>query len=197
MRPFVKICGLKEREHIDAAIEFGVDAIGFVFVKSVRRISIEEALEISEGITNKIKRVAVFLDPEESHWNDVISEFKPDAIQSDAGDFCSLHVPTYIEKWPVLREHQSNLMIPKKGKFIYEGKHSGVGEKVDWSKAAKYSKQGDLILAGGLSHANVKKAINTVKPFGVDVSSAVESSSGKKSLTLIEKFIKNAKNLDQ
>ena len=197
MRPFVKICGLKEREHIDAAIEFGVDAIGFVFVKSVRRISIEEALEISEGITNKIKRVAVFLDPEESHWNDVISEFKPDAIQSDAGDFCSLHVPSYIEKWPVLREHQSNLMIPKKGKFIYEGKHSGVGEKVDWSKAAKYSKQGDLILAGGLSHANVKKAINIVKPFGVDVSSAVESSSGKKSLTLIEKFIKNAKNLDQ
>ena len=197
MRPFVKICGLKEREHIDAAVGFGVDAIGFVFVKSVRRISIEEALEISEGITNKIKRVAVFLDPEESHWNDVISEFKPDAIQSDAGDFCSLHVPSYIEKWPVLREHQSNLMIPKKGKFIYEGKHSGVGEKVDWSKAAKYSKEGDLILAGGLSHANVKKAINTVNPFGVDVSSAVESSPGKKCLTLMEKFIKNAKNLDQ
>jgi phosphoribosylanthranilate isomerase len=154
-------------------------------------------LEISEGITNKIKRVAVFLDPEESHWNNVLTEFKPDAIQSDVDDFLYLRVPSSIEKWPVLREHQSNLMIPKKGKFIYEGKHSGVGERVDWSKAAKYSKEGDLILAGGLSHANVKKAINTVKPFGVDVSSAVESSPGKKSLTLIEKFIRNAKDLDQ
>ena len=197
MRPFVKICGLTEREHIDAAIEFGVDAIGFVFVKSVRQISIEKALEISEGITNKIKRVAVFLDPEESHWNNVLTEFKPDAIQSDADDFLYLRVPSSIEKWPVLREHQSNLMIPKKGKFIYEGKHSGVGERVDWSKAAKFSKQGDLILAGGLSHENVKKAINIVKPFGVDVSSAVESSPGKKSLSLIEKFIRNAKDLNQ
>ncbi|MFL2481167.1 MAG: phosphoribosylanthranilate isomerase [Woeseiaceae bacterium] len=191
MRPFVKICGLTEREHIDAAIEFGVDAIGFVFVKSVRQISIEKALEISEGITNKIKRVAVFLDPEESHWNDVLSlNLNLTQFRAMRAIFCSLRVPSSIEKWPVLREHQSNLMIPKKGKFIYEGKHSGVGERVDWSKAAKFSKQGDLILAGGLSHANVKKAINTVKPFGVDVSSAVESSPGKKSLSLIEKFIR-------
>ena len=197
MCPFIKICGLTEREHIDAAIEFGIDAIGFVFVKSVRQISIDKALDISAGINNKIKRVAVFLDPEESYWNDVLTEFKPDVIQSDADDFLYLRVPSSIEKWPVLREHQSNLMIPKKGKFIYEGKHSGVGEVVDWSKAEKYSKQGDLILAGGLSHENVKEAINTVKPFGVDVSSAVESSPGKKSLTLIEKFIRNAKDLDQ
>ena len=85
------------------------------------------------------------------------------------------------------------MKFPSDQIFIYEGQRSGMGERVDWEKAANYSKKNKMILAGGLSHLNVSEAIAKVKPFGVDVSSAVEASPGKKDIILIEKFIKNAK----
>ncbi len=87
MRTFVKICGLSEREHVLAAIEAGADAIGFVFVNSVRRVSIEKAINISHDIDSHVKRVAVFYKPELSNWNRVIEEFKPDAVQTDSRFF--------------------------------------------------------------------------------------------------------------
>ena len=193
MRTFVKICGLSEREHVLAAIEAGADAIGFVFVNSVRRVSIEKAINISHDIDSHVKRVAVFYKPELPHWNRVIEEFKPDAIQTDSKDFSIFSVPDAIEKWPVYRENQKNMKFPSDQIFIYEGQRSGMGERVDWEKAANYSKKNKMILAGGLSHLNVSEAMAKVKPFGVDVSSAVETSPGKKDIILIEKFIKNAK----
>jgi phosphoribosylanthranilate isomerase len=193
MDTYVKICGLSEREHVLAAIEAGADAIGFVFVESVRRVSIEKAINISQDIDHRIKRVAVFYKPELSNWNRVIEEFKPDAVQTDFNDFSFFSVPDAIEKWPVYREKQKNMKFPSKQIFIYEGQRSGMGERVDWDKAANYSKKNKMILAGGLSHQNVSEAIAKVKPFGVDVSSAVEVSPGKKDKVLIEKFINNAK----
>ena len=193
MRTFVKICGLSEREYVLAAIESGADAIGFVFVNSVRRVSIEKAINISHDIDSHVKRVAVFYKPELSSWNRVIEEFKPDAVQTDFKDFSIFSVPDAIEKWPVYRENQKNMKFPSDQIFIYEGQRSGMGERVDWEKAANYSKNNKMILAGGLSHLNVSEAMAKVKPFGVDVSSAVETSPGKKDIILIEKFIKNAK----
>ena len=175
------------------SIEAGADAIGFVFVNSVRRVSIEKAINISHDIDSHVKRVAVFYKPELSNWNRVIEEFKPDAVQTDSKDFSIFSVPDAIEKWPVYRENQKNMKFPSDQIFIYEGQRSGMGERVDWEKAAHYSKKNKMILAGGLSHLNVSEAIAKVKPFGVDVSSAVEASPGKKDIILIEKFIKNAK----
>lgn len=78
-------------------------------------------------------------------------------------------------------------------KFVYEGKKSGHGVSVDWNKAALIASKGNLILAGGLSHKNVCEAISLVRPFGVDVSSAVESEPGKKDNNKIKAFIKAAK----
>ena len=92
-----------------AAIEAGADAIGFVFVNSVRRVSIEKAINISHDIDSHVKRVAVFYKPELSNWNRVIEEFKPDAVQTDFKDFSIFSVPDAIEKWPVYRENQKNM----------------------------------------------------------------------------------------
>ena len=77
--------------------------------------------------------------------------------------------------------------------FVYEGQKSGHGETVDWVIAAGHSRQGRMILAGGLSAANVGEAIARVAPFGVDVSSAVESRPGVKDPDRIRAFIEAAK----
>lgn len=196
MKPFVKICGLKEREHIETAIEAGADALGFVFVESVRKLSIENAIKITENVPRCILRIAVFLNPDSASWDTIAKEFKPDAIQTDASDFEFLSVPSGIDQWPVFREHQQNTNIPKEGPFIYEGRHSGKGEQVDWHQAAMIAKKGNLILAGGLNCNNVIEAIETVRPYGVDVSSAVESSPGRKDSKKIEEFIQSAKSID-
>ncbi|MBT7275801.1 MAG: phosphoribosylanthranilate isomerase, partial [Woeseiaceae bacterium] len=179
--------------HIDIAINAGADAIGFVFARSVRQISIENALLISKDLPEHVMRVAVLLHPNKEDWNKIAQQFKPDAVQTDAADFDYLMVPTSIEKWPVYREHQYGILPPKNKKFIYEGQKSGHGECVDWRKAATFSSLGKLILAGGLSHENISEAIEIVQPFGVDVSSAVESEPGKKDSDKIKAFISNAK----
>ncbi|MFM1593815.1 MAG: phosphoribosylanthranilate isomerase [Woeseiaceae bacterium] len=193
MNVFVKICGLTERVHVETAIEAGADAVGFVFAQSVRQISIKNALKISQNIPKNILRIAVMLHPKQQDWNVIADQFRPDVVQTDATDFEYLSVPSDIEKWPVFREHQRDIEVPMEKKFVYEGKKSGHGVSVDWNKAALIASKGNLILAGGLSHKNVCEAISLVRPFGVDVSSAVESEPGKKDNNKIKAFIKAAK----
>ncbi len=77
--------------------------------------------------------------------------------------------------------------------FVYEGKVSGSGDTVDWQLAAQLAKRGRMILAGGLSTENVTAAIGQVAPFGIDVSSGVESAPGKKDTAKINAFIDAAR----
>ena len=79
------------------------------------------------------------------------------------------------------------------GTYLYEGARSGAGETADWIAAAKVAKRGRMILAGGLGVDNVGEAIRTVRPFGVDVSSGLESAPGQKDSRSIRDFIKAAK----
>jgi phosphoribosylanthranilate isomerase len=79
------------------------------------------------------------------------------------------------------------------GEFLYEGRCSGSGETVEWGLAATLARRGRMILAGGLDAANVGEAIARVRPFGVDVSSAVESAPGKKDPRKIRAFINAAR----
>jgi len=188
---FVKICGLRSAEHVSAAIEAGADAVGFVFANSVRKIGPLEAAAISTNVPPHIKRVAVMMHPTDEEWQKVLREFSPDVLQTDAEDFSSLDIPDSIEPWPVYREGRSQPGTPST--YIFEGPKSGQGETVDWSRAATIAKCGQMILAGGLGAHNVAEAIRTVRPFGVDVSSAVESAPGQKDNQLIKDFVIAAK----
>jgi phosphoribosylanthranilate isomerase len=194
----VKICGLTREEHVQAAVAAGADAVGFVFAESVRRISPSHARTITDKVPGTVKKVAVMLHPTNEEWQAVLAGFRPDVLQSDADDFASLDIPDSIERWPVYREGNratENLGLDKKVSvtYLYEGPKSGRGETVDWADAAEIATRGKMILAGGISAANVAKAIATVKPYGVDVSSAVESAPGQKDSTLIRDFIDAAR----
>lgn len=191
MTVLIKVCGLREKRHVARAIEAGAGAVGFVFADSPRRVTPEIAKAASDIVPRHVKRVAVMLHPANEDWLAVLEQFEPDVLQTDAGDFESLDVPQHIERWPVFREGQSR--PDTTGTYVYEGAKSGVGETVDWSVAAGFARHGRMVLAGGLSTKNVASAILAVRPFGVDVSSAVETAPGKKDARLIEGFIRAAK----
>lgn len=189
MSCLVKICGLKHVATVDAAVQAGADALGFVFAKSVRQVTARHAAFIAANVPENVLRVAVMMHPTAQEWEEVKTIFCPDVLQTDAEDFKELDVPDEITKWPVIREGTISADEDLPNTFVYEGKTSGQGETVDWGFAAGLAVRGQLILGGGLNQDNVVDAIRRAKPFGVDVSSAVESSPGEKDPDLIRSFV--------
>lgn len=193
MRPLIKICGLSRAESVDAAVAAGADALGFVFARSVREVNARHAALVASRIPRRVLRVAVMLHPTVEHWREVEAIFCPDVLQTDAADFDYLDVPAEIARWPVLREGPEISKKPVPATFVYEGSQSGRGQQVDWQTAAALAQRGNLILAGGLDCNNVARAIEQVAPYGVDVSSAVESKPGMKDPQLIYDFVAAAR----
>ena len=197
MSLLVKICGLRNEADVIAAIEAGADAVGFVFADSVRKISAREAAAATANMHEDTRKVAVMRHPTNDEWQDVLLEFRPDALQTDIQDFETLDIPDTVQMIPVIREGNPVLDADLPDVFLYEGANSGQGEVVDWQRAAAIAERGKMILAGGLSAANLSNAIASVRPFGVDVSSAVESEPGVKSHELIREFINAARVAEQ
>jgi len=189
MSVFVKICGLRDARCVAAAVEAGANAVGFVFAESVRKIDPAKAREAAKDVPAHVRRVAVMRHPSNGEWQSVLEQFAPDTLQTDAGDFDSLDIPDDVIRWPVIRQSIAQSTPEFPDVFVYEGPKSGAGETVDWAQARVVSEQGRMILAGGLNAANVGTAIRTVRPWGVDASSGLESSSGRKDVQLIRQFI--------
>jgi len=190
MSLLVKICGLRDERHVIDAVQAGAGALGFVFAESARKVTPQAAKKISASVPDGVKRVAVMLHPANDDWLAVLETFEPDVLQTDAEDFDGLDIPASVERWPVFRE--GSRAPATTGTYLYEGQKSGRGELVDWSAAAKLAHSGQMILTGGLDPDNVALAILSVRPFGVDVSSGVESSRGQKDSKLIKDFINAA-----
>ncbi len=203
----IKICGLKTRADVAAAVGAGADAVGFVFVESPRKVSIEEALAACAELPEHIQRVAVMKQPDQALVDAVIAGFKPDVLQTDAEDFASLKVSPSVRRWPVFRQGVSE-PEPVPGNplsargapetkdepvFLYEGRASGAGQTINWRLAREHAATGQMILAGGLTPENVADAIREAAPWGVDVSSGVESERGKKDHAKIHAFTEAAR----
>jgi phosphoribosylanthranilate isomerase len=185
---WIKICGLTTREAVAAAIEAGVNAVGFVFAPSKRQVNAVQAIELAKGAPSSVLRVAVMQHPSQLLVDEVCALFKPDVLQSDFEDFSGLNIPATVQVLPVVRAgNQSPSPLPSR--ILFEGPVSGTGETADWTRAAELAKSTQLILAGGLNVGNVAEAIRRVKPFGVDVSSGVESAPGVKDVRRIAEFV--------
>ena len=187
MSLLVKICGLRNADDVAAATDAGANAVGFVFTESVRKVTPAQARAATENISPDVRRVAVMRHPSNDDCSAMLDEFDPDVVQTDATDFAGLNIPGHIECWPVYREGAEKIEPPDV--FVYEGATSGSGETVDWTQAAVIARLGRIILAGGLAEDNVRTAIQTVRPWGVDVSSGVESLPGYKDYELVRRFV--------
>ena len=197
---FVKICGITRFEDAVAAADLGARALGFNFYKESKRyIQPEKAIEIIEQLPGHILKVGLFVNSPKDEIENIDSRLELDLLQ-----FHGDETPEFCEKWgdKVIRafriERENQLEEIKKYSFArmiiidaaIAGQFGGTGELSDWDIAVKAKEYGvPLLLAGGLTPANVSKAIQIVKPFGVDVAGGVESSPGIKDKEKIRAFM--------
>jgi len=184
MSLLIKVCGVTDRKTAQVCVEAGVKALGFVFADSPRRLHAAQAESISASLPPGVLRVAVFRRPSQEEVANALEGFTPDLIQADHEAVLSFRG---VSTLPVYREHDHT--SPGGGRFLFEGPVSGVGRGVDLARAEEMARLGEMVLAGGLRPDNVGQAITRVRPFGVDVSSGVESSPGEKSPELIRAFV--------
>jgi phosphoribosylanthranilate isomerase len=189
---WLKICGMTDPDAVAAALAARVDAIGFVFSPSVRQLQPLAAARLAAGARDRAALIAVTLHPQQQLIDQIIREFKPDALQADLSDFDGLRLPHTLGRLPVLRAALGPGGAQPQ-RFLFEGARSGSGAAADWDTAARLARTSELILAGGLNAHNVAAAIRAVRPYGVDVSSGVESAPGRKSGQKIAEFVEVAR----
>jgi phosphoribosylanthranilate isomerase len=189
---FIKLCGMTTPEAVQAALEHEVDAVGFVFASSVRAVTTQRANELAAPARRRVACVAVTRHPSREAVATILDEFRPDILQTDIEDLDTLELPRTLSVLPVMRPG-SAAACAMPGRVLFEGPVSGSGQTTDWKQASELAARAEVILAGGLSPANVGAAIRAVRPFGVDVSSGVEQSPGIKSIQKIEQFVAAAR----
>jgi phosphoribosylanthranilate isomerase len=209
VRTRVKICGITRPADALAAAQAGADAIGFVFYPpSPRFLSVERALEIRDALPPFVQTVALFVNPDAAQVAQVLGRLRPAALQfhgDETPQFCAQFGVPWIKAARVRSGVSTKVDLleylrPFSGAMAwlldsYVEAYGGVGESFDWSLVPA-ERERPLILSGGLERANVAEAIRRVRPWGVDVSSGVESAKGIKDAGRIAAFIQEVRNAD-
>lgn len=216
---WVKICGNTNLEDALFAAEAGADAVGFIFTKSPREIRPEEARRIVNGLPPELEKIGVFYSLASEEIENVVRAAGLTGVQLHGGYSHDLPVAlreTLGDELRIIQTHHWNVTGQSSAAFA-EGLRSyrevpeieavlvdsrtataggGTGVIFDWLKAKEtLSELGEkpLIVAGGLNPRNVAEAIRMLQPWGVDVSSGVELTPGKKNHDEVRAFIQNAR----
>lgn len=195
----VKICGVRSIEEAEASIEAGADALGFNFwPSSPRYIAPEEAEPIAAALPPFVSIVGVFVNETAARIVEVARLLRLDAVQlhgDETPEFCSrLDWPRKVKAIRVEGEDDLEKVKEFRASAILldtkvKGSYGGTGERFDWRLAARATRLAPIILAGGLKLENVREAIDTVRPFAIDVCSGVEARPGHKDLSKLRAFM--------
>ena len=213
MSILVKICGINSAEAADAAVRAGADFGGLVFhPKSPRHLSLDTARALTERMRGRLQLVALIADANDETISAVTSAVKPDFLQlhgtetlARAGEIRSRFGIPIIKAVAVADVNDlagAAAYEPVADMLLFDAKApdgaarpGGHGAAFDWQllRGRKFAKP--WLLAGGLTPANVARAIDSAQAPGVDVSSGVETAPGVKSAALIGDFISAARGL--
>jgi phosphoribosylanthranilate isomerase len=205
VRTRVKICGITRAADALAAASAGADAIGLVFYPpSPRFLSVERAREIRDALPPFVQTVALFVNADAAQVAQVIGRVHPAMLQfhgDETPQFCAQFGLPYVKACRVKAGVDAlEYLRPFSGAAAwlfdsYVPEYGGVGESFDWSLLPR-SPGRPVILSGGLTRENVAEAIRRVRPWGVDVSSGVESAKGVKDAVKIAAFIAEVRDAD-
>lgn len=198
----VKICGITNLEDALAAAEAGADALGFVFYpESPRFIEPGEVRNIISKLPVFITTVGVFVDESEEMIRRIIRESGVQTLQfhGEESPLLCMRFREKVIKAVRVKDAESinSMKMYPLDTFLLDTYHEkvkgGTGRTFDWKIAEKAKEYGRIILSGGLTPSNVGEVIARVQPYGVDVSSGVEISPGKKDHRKIREFMKEVR----
>jgi phosphoribosylanthranilate isomerase len=194
---FLKICGLTNEADAVHAAAAGATALGVVFApSSPRRVSADTARDIVEAVPAQVPVVGVFVNAPLEEIVAIVAHTGIRVVQLHGDEperyAAALKMPLLraagvdvaLDSWPT-----ATLLLDATS----AAQRGGTGLRVDWEKAAVVASRRKTVLAGGLTPDNVAEAIASVRPFGVDVSSGVEASPGRKDRDKVSRFLENAR----
>jgi phosphoribosylanthranilate isomerase len=213
---WVKICGIKQTAHALAVVEAGGDFIGLVFAPSQRQVTPARAGEIVSAVkshSHAIEVVGVFVNMPASEVNMIASSCNLDWVQlsgDEPWEYCRQITKPLIKAVRIKAGQQpeqtcadlatgEQMLSSQRHLYLLDsqvkGRYGGTGMTFDWRLARQAAEQFPVIIAGGLTPENVAAAIETMVPWGVDVSSGVEVS-GVKDIGKIRAFIEAVRRAD-
>lgn len=194
----VKICGLLEPADAHVAVAAGADMVSVIFAPARRRRSLAQAQAIFKTAPPHVERIGVFVDAPRAEVEEVIDACQLDRVQLSGAEspaYCrafgdrtvkTLRLPNDLEEFPKFSVPLFHLDA------LVDGQAGGTGETWDYSLARAAAHTYRVLLSGGLTPDNVTAAIHATRPYGVDVSSGVETNQ-RKDHDKIEQFIRNAR----
>lgn len=200
MRVRIKVCGMTRTEDVAEAARLGVDAVGLVFYpKSPRNVGIDQARGLVAALPAFVTVTALFLDPDRDHVQRVLDNVRVELLQFHGGEpaeFCRGFGRPYIKAVPMggqadvseyAQRHAGAAALLLDSHAA--GQRGGTGVSFDWASMPRVEGP-PVIVAGGLNPSNVATAIRIVRPYGVDVSSGVESAPGIKDAGKMADFVR-------
>ena len=206
MRTRIKFCGITRVDDARRGAELGIDAIGFVFTRASQRfVGISQARTIRAELPPFVTAVALFMDDEPGWIEEVVSSVQPDLLQfhgAETDRFAASFARPYIKAVPMASVADAARHVaefPNASGFLLDsherGARGGTGRTFDWARAPS-SGGHEYVLAGGLTAQNVAQAIAAVRPYGVDVSSGIESAPGIKDQSKMRAFVAAVRSAD-
>lgn len=198
---FAKVCGIRRLEDGLHAAAQGATALGFVFWPgSPRAIAVEEAARIIAALPAGVATVGVFVNESAHEIARIVAATGLSAVQLHGEEpptfGAAVPVPVY-RSLTLLNADATTRAWPEGTTFVLDAadpaRRGGTGQVIDWDQAALVARRDRVVLAGGLTPLTVAEAIERVRPFGVDVSSGVESAPGIKDADKVSLFLANAR----
>ena len=194
----VKICGIRSIEDAELCAELGADYLGLNFYRpSPRYVELALAKKIARRVEGDCRIVAVVANASQDRVSEVVDELAPDLVQFH-GDESVAQIEPWIERaLKVVRVGEGTKAEAPAGferawGLLFDSRHDtllgGSGATWGWEELARVETGKPIFVAGGLGPDNVRRAVETTRPFAVDVCSGVESEPGRKSRKQLERF---------